>query len=420
MPDPSPLYYFALMAMLILAGWTLSKSLPFHRRANVKDLSLQRVVPLDGLRGILALSVFVTHVAEVKAHEATHIWKQADSNFYAQLGYIPVTMFFFITGYVFWQKMIKTPRIHLGPFLLNRLARLGGAYVLALIFCFFFIALESNFHRNVPVRTLVLQGLSWLGFFGTGHDINNIFFSRRVMGVAWTLQKEWFFYLSLPFFTWFARRRQRLALLLLTAATASVVLQRLPVSGVAKFIITATEEYTAFLAYTFSVGMAMAAIQFSPKVRAWAQTNVAAAVSLAFIGVTAFWAVPKYGWYESLLLAIPFACLCMGNTLFGLLSSAPVRFLGRISYSFYLLHFVLLALEMYFLRPYIDFAALRPFQYFLFAACSGTVAIVVSAFSYQFLEHPFLHVGRTAKARAGNAYPAANSMHDPVGQAARS
>jgi peptidoglycan/LPS O-acetylase OafA/YrhL len=316
--------------------------------------------------------------------------------------------------------MIKTQRIPLGPFLLNRLARLGGAYLLALAICFFLIALQSNFHRNVPLHTLVIQGLAWVGFFGTGHDINKIPASNRWLIVAWTLQVEWLFYFSLPFLTWFARRRQRLPILLVAAAIVSFALGRLHVHGLAKSIANGLGSYAGFLAFTFSIGMALAAIQFSPKVKAWAQTNVASVVSLALIGITAFFANPAYGWRESLLLAIPFGCLCLGNTWFGLLSSEPVRFLGRISYSFYLLHLVLLALEMFFLRRYIDFAAMRLPQYFLFAACSGTVAIFVSAFSYQFLEYPFLHVGRTASKRAAGTYPGAVSLSEPVAQTAGS
>ena len=401
MQPASPWYYFVSMAILILEGWLLSRILPFHRRQNTKELGLRRVVPVDGLRGILAVSVFFHHANQFFAFQAHPTdWLPPSSHFYVQVGVAPVTMFFFITGYVFWLKMIKHASIPLGPFLYGRIGRLGPVYVFACVLCFTLIAFQSHFHRNESLALLIAQGASWLVFFGAGHDMNHIMWSRLWLGPAWTLRSEWLFYLSLPFLGWFARRIQRLPLIVAVAGTIAFLLTTLnlhltPHSPI-HAIVEVFQAYFSFLAYTFIVGMAVAAIQFSPKVKAWAQTNAASVVSLALIGITLFWGKTEYGWQESLLLVVPFACITLGNTWFGLLSSEPVRFLGRISYSFYLLHVVLLGSELLFFKRYINFATLSQPRYWLFALGSCAFTVLVSAITYQFLEFPFLHVGRPA------------------------
>jgi peptidoglycan/LPS O-acetylase OafA/YrhL len=140
--------------------------------------------------------------------------------------------------------------------------------------------------------------------------------------------------------------------------------------------------------------MLVAAYRASSKIHAWARSPAAAGISIALIIATLAWAPPEYGWRESLLLAFPFAAIALGNTIFGFLESRAVRFMGRISYSFYLLHMVLLTIEIFAVTRYTPFASIGPIGYWLFAARSGAIAIFASAVSYQYLEYPFLHVGR--------------------------
>jgi len=390
-------FYPLLMVAFILEGSVLSKALLFHRMQNGKELQSQRVVALDGMRGILALSVFFLHVVEYHRYEVSGLWVAPDSNFYAQLGVFPVSMFFFITGYVFWLKLIQQPTIPFWRFLYGRLGRLGGVYGLVCLLCFALAAVVSGFHRNMPVSMLAVQMASWLSFFGSGHDINHIYFSRLWLGPGWTLRYEWMFYFSVPLLGWFARRWERLPFILILAAIISVMAGRLHMKGAAELIWGMLGSYAQFLCLTFSVGMIIANVRVPARVHAWAKSGLAAGLSLILIAVTLAWAAPKFGWRESLLLAGPFACLCMGNTWFGLLTSEPIRFLGRISYSFYLLHVVLLAAELLILRRYANFNSIGPIRYWLFALASGAITIWVSAISYEHLEYPLLHIGRSTR-----------------------
>ena len=390
MPVTSIVFYFVLMALFIAEGAVLSKVVPLQRRLIKEDQQGLRVMTLDGLRGVLALSVFLHHAVLYYFQAQTGAWIALPSNFYAQMGVLPVSLFFFITGYLFWTKLMRRHSIAFVPFLRDRLARLGGAYWVACLVFFLLIAASSGFHRHVSLATIVLQVVAWFSFLGAGHDMNGIAGSRFWMGQVWTLRLEWMFYLSLPFLGWFARKRSRLFLLLGLAAAVAVTVSRVTFHGAPNFIWKTVGNYAQYLAGTFSAGMLVAILPVSDRVRGWANSHAATLLSALLLGVTALVVPAKYGWLESAMLVVPFACVCLGNSWFGLLVSSPVCSLGRVSYSFYLLHGFALHVGLMLLRHFVAFDALTPIAYWAFVAVCGVVAVLASYASYQWLEHPFL------------------------------
>lgn len=395
----SVLFYVCLMALFVAEGWILSKLLPFHQRAEKEELLSRRLVPLDGLRGVLALSVFFTHAASYYFFEQTAIWDYPPSNFYSQMAVFPVSMFFFITAYLFWSKLVRRPSFPIWRFWLGRFGRLAPVYIAACAAVFFVAAVLSGFQRQVPAGRLIAQILSWLAFWGT-KEINSVKNSNMWLGASWSLRYEWLFYLSLPFLGWFARRKRTTLLIVAISMALVPALARIGSGGHLGGAIRLLETYASFFAYTFSVGILIAIL---PKNRLSELANgiPATLLSLLAIGLTLFLVPPTYGLLESLCLALPFACICMGNTWFGLLASRPLRFLGRISYSFYLLHVLGLSLVLMFVQKRGMLTAIRPMSYWAIVAGSGMVTIFVCAFTYQFLEAPFLHVGqRQARERS--------------------
>jgi peptidoglycan/LPS O-acetylase OafA/YrhL len=388
------------MSVFFFEAWLLSRVLPFHRRQLGMEAERARITAIDGLRGILALSVLFLHAVEFYTYMRTGMWISTDSNVYNQLGTLPVTMFFFITGYVFWSKLIARPHTRVWSFLYGRLGRLGGVYGVACLLCFLLAAVVSDFHVRVSASLLAAQVLGWLLFFGSGHDINGIYHSRIWLGPGWTLKLEWLFYFTVPFLGWFTRRWYRLAMIVGVAEVVGRIADQVHLHGPIHLLWEMMGSYAHFLASAFSIGMLVAACRLPVRLQLWARSWLASCLSLAFVAGAAVWARPEFGWHESLLLAVPFACIAHGNAWFGLLTSEPVRFLGRISYSFYLLHTILLTIEILFLCRYTRFAGVDPYRYWLFIALSGATTIVVSAYSYQFLEYPLLHLARPSQKRS--------------------
>jgi peptidoglycan/LPS O-acetylase OafA/YrhL len=390
MSATSSLFYIFLMCAFFLEGWALSITLPFHRRANENELRSNRMTPLDGLRGILALSVFCTHAAYYYCFELTGRWDARPSNFYSQMGVFPVSMFFFTTGYLFWAKLIRRPYFAKRSFWLGRLCRLGPAYVAACFCMFLLTAYVSEFHRQTSAGKLGLELASWLAFW-SGHDINGVKDSHIWLSVAWTLRYEWMFYLSIPFLGWFALRRRRTFLLLALAVGIPRVLPTLSGFGVFSELWNGLTTYVRFFAHVFDVGILVAMCPQSRLARL-AQATTATILSFIAIIITLFVVQPTYGPLESAFLALPFACVCFGNSWCGLLSSRALRFLGRISYSFYLLHLLGLSIVLMVLKKRGMLAEISPFSYWAIAAGCGMGTIVVCAFSYQYLEYPFLNL----------------------------
>jgi len=238
----------------------------------------------------------------------------------------------------------------------------------------------------------MLEALAWLSFLGAGHDMNQVFDSKRMLGQVWTLRLEWMFYLSLPCLGWFARKKMRLPLLLLGAMLLSVLIERVTLgfSAPINYLWKMLGNYAHMLFLTFSVGMVVAIIPKTQSITTWARSWVATVLSMVLLTLTACYLAPNYGLLESLMLALPFACVCFGNTWFGLLSLISVRLLGRVSYSFYLLHLFVLYVGQAVLSKFAAMDSLTVWQCWSFSAVCGMVAVALSYLSYQFLEHPFL------------------------------
>src|SRR4051812_45357279 len=79
------------------------------------------LLSIDGLRGVLALSVFVGHAAGARMWYRTGQWGAEVGPVFGQVGVYAVTMFFFITGFLFWEKLLRNPKPNIGAHLKSRL-----------------------------------------------------------------------------------------------------------------------------------------------------------------------------------------------------------------------------------------------------------------------------------------------------------
>lgn len=397
MTSTNALFYFLLMAIFLGEGAVLCRILPLQRKMRLEDERRGRLLALDGLRGLLAFSVFVHHAASYIVYTQTGRWLETPSRFYEQIGVLPVSLFFMITGYLFWSKLIRRPSFPLWPFAVDRVRRLCPAYIFACVILFSAVAIESGFHRNVSLTRLLTGAVGWLSFLGAGHDLNGIFESTRMLGQVWTLRIEWIFYLLVPFLGWFARRRWRLLLFVAAAALLGGLLNGLPgvpspqAHGLLRGSLNMMRGNFAIFANTFSVGMFIATVPVTERLKRWFVGRTATVACVALLALTAIFLEPVHGWRESLMLAIPFAAVCWGNSWLGILNMPSVRSLGRVSYSFYLLHNFALYGGGWLLSHFLRIQSLNPFAYWSFAAVCGTVGLVASYISYQYLEYPFFN-----------------------------
>jgi peptidoglycan/LPS O-acetylase OafA/YrhL len=359
---------------------------------------------MEGLRGLMAVNVFMVHGSALHAflHGGDFF---PVSDFHRQIGVSAVCLFFFMTGYLLWKGIIDRPQFSRTRYLRGRFLRTWPLYAVAITLVFVFALAQTGFHILVPLPKFIISYIAWLAFalpMGAGNAINgNHDITSLGAGVFWTLQMDWVYYLILPFLIWFTRRSWRLLLILIPAAVIYKVLHLHPYHGALARI----SVFSTFFFWCFCFGMIAAVIKAQWPEWRWARTRSASAVALVIYVVTLCFIPPAWGRYESLLLFPLFMLIAYGTDFFGLLNTAVAIFMGRISYSIYLLHALVLFSFIWAFGSRMHLAQLSWLGFWLAIAPLGLLAIGISTLTHRWIEVPFNALGRPRPAAASIPTP---------------
>lgn len=349
-------------------------------------LPIGRVSTIDGLRGYLGFAVFLHHASIWFFFLRTGKWAVPPSNLYTHLGQSGVALFFMITGFLFFSKLIdsKERPVDWTQLYISRIFRLTPLYLFAMAVMFSIVAVLSKGQLREPVESLALDVSRWLAFTLRGSpDLNGVVQTSLIMaGVTWTLPYEWVFYLMLPLFA-----------LLVTSRPPIVYL----VMGVAAVLAFKWLFHLDFLFMkAFVGGMTASLLVRQESVRAISSSKisnmlVAGCVALAVaIYPTAYDSMPL------LLLSIAFTLVAGGCTLFGLLTSHTSRVLGELAFSIYLLHGILLFLVFRFLLGFPAAAKLTAIEHWGVIALCSPVLISISFLTFRRIELPAMRLAPKA------------------------
>jgi peptidoglycan/LPS O-acetylase OafA/YrhL len=340
----------------------------FYRR-HLSALAAARHAGVDGLRGWLALGVFMTHVAATYFFYTEGKWGSKYSGFLTMTGEVGVSLFFMITGFLFWGRVLRNGGLGDVPaFLVSRVRRIVPMYLVSAAMVLLVIAVASGFQLRTEPVELLREIRAWLSFgFLDPADTNGVVAARSINFAYWTLAYEWSFYLALPLLALFARGRT--ALLLLTVA----------------FVYCAREPITL----NFIAGAIAALSVHKGWFRNWFAHPAYALLAITALACT-FLFLSAYALPPIVLLAVFFLIVANGNDLFGLLSSKGSRLLGTISYSLYLVNCVVIYVIMHLVNLRWPIASLGVEPYLVFAALAAVVTVGLSAVTYRYVEYPFL------------------------------
>ncbi|RDU96043.1 acyltransferase family protein [Trinickia dinghuensis] len=369
---------------LILAVVTALFSLPcWSFIDDPKSSRGQRVGSLDGMRGYLALSVMFHHAFVARNWLETGVWTLPPNPFYAQLGSMAVSLFFMITGYLFWGKLAaKGGRVNWISLYVGRLFRIGPVYLLALSGLLLVVMVRSQWQLHEPANLVARELMPWLTLgLLTGSDINGVAHTGLILaGVVWSLSFEWLFYIALLPLSLVARRRWHLV-------SAAVLL------CVSIFESVRSTHAIWHFVLLFSVGMVTSSLHaMGWKVKADGILSSVAALA-ALVATLAIHAGP-YTIGQSLPLALFFFLVCNGASLFGLFGTLPAIRLGHVSYSIYLLQGFVFSIGF-------NNASMRGILtsghtlFFWFATAAGAIILcTVASAVYALLERPCIELGR--------------------------
>jgi peptidoglycan/LPS O-acetylase OafA/YrhL len=372
---------FGCLGVLLLIVAT-----PLFSRADAPPSpASHRIRSIDGLRGFLALAVFFHHAAIYNLFLLDGHWDLTPSRFYNFLGPIGVSMFFMITGYLFWARVIREGAKPAWVSLyIGRIFRIGPLYLVAVAGMLLLVFIGTGPRLNVSGLQLIYHISRWifcLGLFN-GADVNGFYRTDLLLAsVTWTLRWEWLFYFSLPFLSFVARYRKLYlpsVLLALAACLTGAAIHPEPRSALS-------------LMALFLTGMTCASL--AERKLTWVAPDSLSSgiVCAGLLAVFAFSDAYQPGFV--LLLGLIFYLVVCGCTLFGLLVSRPARRLGDVSYGIYLLQG--LVLDVVF-RPYRmrSFALSSSIHHWLLTLFSAVALVSDATLAHALLERPGIALGR--------------------------
>lgn len=364
---------------------------PRSRVSSCQEVSNapQRVYALDGTRGLAVSLVFFVHYhALFSTYVLAGSISFAVSEFLEFIGHTGVDLFFVLSGYLIYGIVIQTsPRY--SKFLWRRIKRIYPTFLCVLAL---YIALSFLF----PSRSKLPS--SW--FEACVYVLRNvallpgIYPSSPIMAVAWSLGYELAFYLSIPLLISMTGMRswrgwQRIVLFLtlvllyfgLSLAVFSGLQNRFLMFAVGILLreilnydrvrdkLTGMGEKGAILFYSGSL-----ALIYCARVHPWSE-NPSGIIYVFLTSAGSF----AFGLY----------CFGFDGILNTVFSRTPIRRLGEISYSYYLIHGLTLNGVALVLTRWLPPSGSSPVLFWSVMPCAFAITLAAATTLFILVERPY-------------------------------
>lgn len=339
-----------------------------------------RHASIDGLRGYLAFAVFLHHSAVWYFYLHTGSWAVPPSNLYTHLGQTSVALFFMITGFLFYTKLLesRSQGMDWGRFFISRILRLLPLYLFAMLLLVLITIYRSNGTLNEPAWVTAKSVIKWLLFTIFGAPaLNGLSDTWIVMaGVTWTLTYEWLFYLGLPLLALTVRSVPPMPYLLVG------------IMGVA-FALNAGVELNNFLAFAGGIFASFAVRQ--DAIRKVAASKIASPILIICFVVIVSLFQSAYGYPQLVLITVGFTLIAGGCNLYGLFTNVASKKMGEMAYSIYLLHGIILFTIINLILGVDTVTRMPPLSYWLLIIGITPIVIIVSHMTYVRIEKPSMN-----------------------------
>ena len=304
----------------------------WYETFELQDPQHARLLPMEGLRGFAVMLVFLQHYTVqcylVGLHPNPGLARIADV--LAAYGNMGVELFFVLSGYLIYGALLRTKSNFIG-FMRRRFERIYPTFLLVFAFS---LALIVLLHIPDKIPSGHWQAAGYLA--ANLALLPGLFPISPMVTVTWSLSYEVAFYFitaALVIGTGLGRKSAKLRIVFLVIITVL-------------FFLTSCADipYFPVRMMPFFVGMLLAE-GLGSRVPSWAGWAV------PILGFVVFAECPLPIYLNELVQTVAFFALCAtcfrgGGVVSAIMAWTPVRWLGNMSYSYYLLHAFVIRLIM--------------------------------------------------------------------------
>ena len=294
---------------------------------EIGHASHKTIRPMEGIRGFAVFLVFLVHyVTLIEPWLLQNSVASQSAEHLRRIGNLGVDLFFVLSGFLIYGMLIEKPR-PFKSYLTRRIQRIYPTFTVVFII---YLALSVAF----PAESKIPGDLSNAVIFILQNFLllPGLFEITPIITVAWSLSYEFFYYLVIPILiaalcmrAWRFQYRLLFFLSVSVFGFAYFSLHGGPV-GLLMFI-------PGILVYEF---LASKSVRVLPPIGL-------PSLFLALAVVVVLSDLGTNGWWKYALLYILFFVFCLECFLFSgltsrIFTSSPLRWLGNMSYSYYLIH----------------------------------------------------------------------------------
>ncbi len=387
--------------------------------------SSSRIHAFDSLRGLAACSVIIGHLFMVmrgqqdaiydRFFQWTRVVKQTPADVLFQ-GHAAVVLFFVLSGFVLYLLLARA-KLSMPAYVAKRVVRLYVPYLAAIVLGIIgahAVAGDTLDGFNSWINKFWSWPVTWSSI---GEHLLFIgqFNSDRYDFTIWTLVHEMRISLVFPLIFLMVRRmRWWAALMPFVVASATMIVLRQPavresmnIAGFAAHGGLTAYVLTVHYMLAFAIGASLAHHRerlFAAYARLPVRTRILLGV-LTFmlyvyggkaLHITGLATMMPYDWPMMAAAALLLVTAAAEPGFRRVLETSPCQYLGRISYSLYLFHPIVLLAMLH------GFAGRMPLGWLLIATFG--LCFVVSDLAYRTIEQPAVELSRAAADRVGRVY----------------
>lgn len=355
-----------------------------------------RLAFIDSLRGIAVISVLIQHLLEqIVLTQATgpYYWGfQAVAGYYFNFGRFGVVLFFFVSGFVI-PNSFPDSATPIRDFVTSRFFRLYPAYWLSILLAVLIFPWTET--KTFPLSQIVAN----LTMFQMFINVPNI------RTAYWTLAIELIFYVSCVglFAAGFLQRRMTAVGIVLTVAILCTLLSAFIGNRVMLRLMEVALNLTAmFLGKVLRDTVIERRLSWGQVIPCLvAYVAFALSVTLRLYGTTPYDEKTFFFGYSmassyvgAALVFVAFCAVCEA------VNWRAWAFVGRISYSIYLMHAYVLTTIVYFFG-----AGATPLQWLIFSVAVIGLSILLSWLTFEAVEKPMVAFGHKFRSRSRSRVP---------------